>query len=54
MIALRGLHAGLRPYAEYAVRVAQHYGIRPEITSVYRSWSEQQELYDNFVAGNDW
>lgn len=46
---LRGLHPALRPYAEYAITVANNYGVRPEVTSVYRSKAEQQELYDNYV-----
>lgn len=48
MFQLRGLHAGLRPYAEYAIAVAHYYGIHPEITSVFRSMSEQRELRANY------
>lgn len=47
-IGLRGLHPNLRPYAEYAVEVARKYGVPVEVTSVYRSVSEQSELYDNY------
>lgn len=49
MIALRGLHSALRPYAEYAVRVAHAYGVNPVITSVFRSSQEQAQLYDAYV-----
>lgn len=48
MIGLRGLHEQLRPYAEYALKVAQHYGINPELTSTYRSLDQQRRLYDNW------
>lgn len=51
MIQLRGLHAELRPYAEHAVRWANHYGINPTITSVYRTWEEQQRLRMAYLAG---
>lgn len=46
---LRGLHPSLRPYAEYALQVAARYRVPVEVTSVYRSNREQQELYDNYV-----
>ena len=51
MIALRGLDAGLRPYAEWAMDIAHHYGVEPTVTSVYRSWSEQERLRQRFLAG---
>jgi hypothetical protein len=51
MIQLRGLHAELRPYAEHAVRWANHYGINPTITSVYRTFREQIGWR---VPPNDW
>jgi hypothetical protein len=46
---LRGLHEALRPNAQWALDVADYYGIPVEITSVERSWSDQQKLYDNYV-----
>ena len=49
-MGLRGLHEGLRPYAEYAVALGRYYGIEPRITSVRRSWAEQQQLYDRYRA----
>ena len=51
MIALRGMHAELRPYAEYAHTLAEHYGITPRVASVRRSWNEQQRLYERYLAG---
>jgi hypothetical protein len=45
---LRGLHSALRPYAEYALRVASQYGVPVEVTSVYRSMQEQRALRDNY------
>ena len=48
MIALRGLHPQLRPYAEYAMQVAEANGIRPEVTSVYRGMALQGRLRDNW------
>jgi hypothetical protein len=45
VIALRGLHAGVRPYAEYAHQMARYYGIRPQVTSTGRSWANQLRLY---------
>lgn len=48
MIALRGMHSSVRPYAEYAMKVAQRYGINPVVTSVTRSLQEQAELRANF------
>lgn len=50
-MTLDGLHPGLRPYADYLVRVAQYYGLRPRITSVYRSYAMQQYLYERYLAG---
>jgi len=51
--ALRGLHEQLRPYAEWALELAELYGLEPTITSVYRSWEDQQRLrtrYERCVA----
>lgn len=49
-IELRGLHEALRPWAEYAVALGRYYGLNPRITSVRRSWAEQQALYDRYQA----
>jgi hypothetical protein len=50
MIALRGLDARLRPYAEYAHAIAAYYGITPRVASVRRTWSEQERLHARYVA----
>ena len=51
MIALRGMHRELRPYAEYAHQLALEYGINPRVTSVFRSWTEQAALRRRYEAG---
>lgn len=50
-MALRGLDSRVRPYAEWAMRIAYHYGIEPTITSTFRDWQKQQQLYDDWRAG---
>lgn len=51
MIQLRGLHPQLRPYAEYAIQVANAYGLRPVVTSVYRTIDEQRRLHERYRRG---
>ena len=48
MIALRGLHAELRPYAEYTFQLAHAYGLAPVVTSVFRTWTKQAQLRSKF------
>lgn len=48
MIQFRGLHPDLKPYAEYAVSIANHYGLAPEITSVRRGIQQQARLRTNW------
>lgn len=48
MIALRGLHPELKPYAEYAIRYAESYGLKPQVTSVYRGMAQQGRLRANW------
>jgi len=48
---LRGLDSRVRPYAEYAMQIANYYGVVPTVTSVYRSWSEQQTLRSRWERG---
>ena len=48
MIALRGLHTELRPYAEYALQIAKANGLTPQVTSVYRGLTQQQRLRTNW------
>lgn len=50
-IQLRGLHPVVRPYAEYAHRIAQANGIRPVVTSTFRSWPEQARLRRRYEEG---
>lgn len=50
MIALRGMHAELRPYAEYAHAIANHFGVTARVASVTRSWNAQQRLHERYVA----
>lgn len=47
---LAGLHRGLRPNAEWALRVAAFYNVPVRVTSVYRSWDEQKRLRDRYEA----
>jgi len=51
MMQLRGLDSRVRPYAEYAMQIANYYGIVPTVTSVYRSWAEQQSLRSRWERG---
>ncbi len=51
MIALRGMHAALRPAAEYTFELAHYYGIEPRVTSTYRSWADQRRLRARWEAG---
>lgn len=48
MIALRGLHVDLRPWAQYAIDLAEWYGIPVTVTSVNRTWSQQAALYQRY------
>lgn len=50
-IQLRGLHPAVREAADYALRVAESYGIPVTVTSGYRSWAEQQKLRNEYLAG---
>ena len=48
MIAFRGLHQQLRPYADAAMQLAQQYKISPTVTSVTRSLELQAKLRANW------
>jgi len=42
----------LQPYAKWLISVAPYAGARStRVTSVWRSRAEQQQLYDNYLAG---
>lgn len=47
-IALRGMHAGVRPAAQWALDVAAFNGINPIVTSVFRSFTDQAQLRSRF------
>lgn len=53
MIALAGLDARLRPYAERAIEYAHRLGVTVEVTSVRRSEDEQRRLYQRWLAGKN-
>lgn len=40
-----------RPWAQYLVDVAKYYGLKPRVTSTYRSLREQARLYDRYLRG---
>lgn len=45
---LSGLHTALRPNAQWALDVAAFYDVPVNVTSVFRSWTAQKRLRDNF------
>lgn len=47
-IALSGLHAALRPAAEWCLKVADLNDIPVTVTSVVRGWAEQTRLRDQY------
>lgn len=48
---LRGLHSALRPAGEWALSVADHYRVPVQVTSVFRSWEEQERLRARWERG---
>ena len=50
-IQLRGLEPEVRQRAQLTLDWAARFGIRPIVTSGYRSWHKQNELYQRFLAG---
>ena len=50
-IQLRGLHPQVRERAELVLRFANRFGVRPVVTSTYRSFLEQDQLRRAFLAG---
>ena len=50
-IQLRGLHPEVRERAELALQWANQFGIRPWVTSGFRSFNEQAALRRRFEAG---
>lgn len=49
-IGLRGLHPDVRRAAEFSLRWARSFGMRPKITSTTRSWANQRRLRDKFES----
>lgn len=49
--SLFALDPRFRPWAEALVEVARRYGLRPTVTSTYRTIREQQRLYSEYLAG---
>ena len=50
-IALRGLHPAVRERAEIAVAFVGQFIEAPRVTSTFRSFGEQLELRQKFLAG---
>ena len=50
-IQLRGLHPLVRERAEIALEWANQNGVRPLVTSGFRSWTEQAALHEKFLRG---
>lgn len=50
-IQLRGLHPQVRERAEIALQFVNQFGVRPVVTSGFRSWHEQLKLRQRFEAG---
>lgn len=48
---IAGLHPALKPYAEYALQIANLNGIKPTVTSVARTWADQAKLYAKYISG---
>lgn len=47
-VALRGLQPWVRPNAQWALDVAARYGVKVTVTSVRRTWVQQNELYSRY------
>jgi len=45
------LNASFRPYVEALLAIANHYRLRPTVTSTYRSIAEQTVLYQAHLRG---
>lgn len=46
---LNGLNPAVRAAADWALSVADYYGVDVEVTSGYRSYQDQVKLYKNYV-----
>jgi LAS superfamily LD-carboxypeptidase LdcB len=46
-----GLQPWAIPYAQYLYQVAEYNGLRPRITSVFRTYQQQAVLYQRYLRG---
>lgn len=51
MSSLSDLHPDFEPWARWLYAVADYHGLRPRITSTYRSLAHQERLYREYLAG---
>jgi len=49
-LSLRGMHPQLREPAEFALEVAHFNGLRPQVTSALRTFTQQAALRRNFES----
>lgn len=45
------LHPAFAPWAQWIYETAEINGLRPRVTSTYRSIAHQQRLYDRYLRG---
>ena len=50
-LKLNGLHPQVKDAASWCLDVADYYGIPVTVTSGFRSWQEQEELYRKYQQG---
>ncbi len=48
---MKDLDYRFRPWAVWLYETADWYRMGPRVVSTYRSWAEQQRLYDRYVRG---
>ena len=51
MPSTAGLDPDFRPWADYILAVARYYGGPYVITSAYRTYADQERLYQRYLAG---
>lgn len=51
MSVFSDLDPRFRPWARWLYKTAETYGLRPRVTSTYRSLSEQRRLYNLYLRG---
>lgn len=50
-LKLGGLHPDVKEAADWALGWAEYYRVPITVTSGYRSWARQQELYSTYLSG---